>query len=197
MHLYGSTDNNDRRGDRAVSGIRALLVGTLMGLLLLAACAKQSGVTAIQPSPPVAGVPGVRTEVVTPLPAPRAEQPVKQEAQAARQESPLKDIFFDFDRSNIRPDAKVALAEDIGWLGTHATAAITIEGHCDERGTSEYNLALGERRAQAAKDYLVASGITVKHVTTVSYGKERPFILGHDESAWKWNRRAHFVVNEK
>lgn len=195
--IDSSSEGNEMRGHRRALRMKALCIGALGGLALLAACAKQSGVTAIQPSPPVAGVPGVRTEVVTPLPAPHAEQPVKQEAQAARQKSPLKDIFFDFDRSNIRPDAKAALAEDIGWLRTHATAAITIAGHCDERGTSEYNLALGERRAQAAKDYLVALGITAKHVTTVSYGKERPFILGHDESAWKWNRRAHFVVKEK
>jgi len=194
MQTDGSTNRSNKRCHRAVSGIGALLVGTLGGLLLLAACAKQSGVTAIQPPPPVAGVPGVRTEVVTPPPAPPAEQPVKQETQASRQESPLEDIFFDFDRSDIRTDAKVALTEDIGWLRTHAPAAITIEGHCDERGTSEYNLALGERRAQAAKDYLVASGINAKRVTIVSYGKERPFIIGHGEAAWKWNRRAHFVV---
>lgn len=195
MQTDRSTDSNDRRSYRAVSGIRASMIGGIGGLLLLAACAKQSGVTAIQPPPPVTG--GVRTEVVTPPHAPPAEQPIKQEAQAARQESPLKDIFFDFDRSGIRPDAKAALAEDVEWLRTHAKAAITIEGHCDERGTSEYNVALGERRAQAAKDYLAALGINAQRVTTVSYGKERPFVLGHDESAWKWNRRAHFVVERE
>lgn len=197
MHMDGSTDSNDRRCYRAVSGIRALLVGALGGVLLMAACAKQPGVTAIQPPPPVTGRPAARGEVVTLPPAPPAEQPVKQEAQAARQESPLKDIFFDFDRSAIRPDAKAALAEDVGWLRAHVTAAITIEGHCDERGTSEYNVALGERRAQAAKDYLAALGINGTRIHTVSYGKERPFVLGHDESAWKWNRRAHFVVEQE
>src|SRR5574337_491206 len=195
--IESSGEGNEMRGDRRVLRMKALCIGALGGVLLLAACAKQPGVTAIQPPPQAAGAPGARGEVVTPPPVPRPEQPVKQAAQAVRQESPLKDIFFDFDRSNIRPDAKAALAEDIGWLGTHATAAITIEGHCDERGTSEYNLALGERRAQAAKDYLVALGINAKRVTVVSYGKERPFIVGHDEYAWKWNRRAHFVVKEK
>lgn len=195
--IDGSSEGNEMRGHRKPLRMKALCMGALGGVVLLAACARQSGVTAIQPPPQAVGAPAAHGEVVTPPPVLRPEQPVKPEAQAARQESPLKDIFFDFDRSNIRPDAKAALAEDMGWLGTHATAAITIEGHCDERGTSEYNLALGERRAQAAKDYLVALGITAKRVTTVSYGKERPFILGHDESAWKWNRRAHFVVKEK
>ncbi|HLC22009.1 MAG TPA: peptidoglycan-associated lipoprotein Pal [Candidatus Methylomirabilis sp.] len=111
--------------------------------------------------------------------------------------SPLKDIFFDFDKSEIRPDAKASLAEDITWLKAHPQAAIAIEGHCDERGTSEYNLGLGERRAKATRDYLVASAIDGKRLTTVSYGKERPFVLGHDETAWKWNRRAHFVITKE
>ncbi len=71
---------------------------------------------------------------------------------------------------------------------------LTIEGHCDERGTAEYNLALGERRAKAGKDYLVAAGIPADRITTISYGKERPFVLGHDENAWKWNRRDHMVI---
>lgn len=91
---------------------------------------------------------------------------------------------------------RAALGEDTGWLRAHRTAVITIEGHCDERGTREYNLALGDRRARAAKDYLMASGIDGTHVRTVSYGSERPFALGHDESAWKQNRRDHFVVEK-
>lgn len=110
--------------------------------------------------------------------------------------SQLKDIFFDFDKSNIRDDAKPNLAEDQQWLRTNVTAQIIIEGHCDERGTAEYNLALGERRAKTTKDYLVAAGVDAKHLNIISYGKERPFVMGHDEAAWKWNRRAHFVVRE-
>jgi peptidoglycan-associated lipoprotein len=108
--------------------------------------------------------------------------------------SPLKDLFFDFDKSNIREDQKAALNEDVGWLKVNAGAKLTIEGHCDERGTAEYNLGLGERRAKAVKDYLVAAGIAADRIATISYGKERPFVLGHDESAWKWNRRGHFVI---
>ena len=113
------------------------------------------------------------------------------------QGSPLKDIFFDFDKSNIKDDAKPSLSEDIQWLKTNSAALITIEGHCDERGTAEYNLGLGERRAKAARDYLVAAGIDAKRMKMISYGKERPFVLGHDEAAWRWNRRAHFVVSER
>jgi peptidoglycan-associated lipoprotein len=108
--------------------------------------------------------------------------------------APLKDVFFDFDKSNIRDDQKAALNEDVAWLKANSRVKITLEGHCDERGTAEYNLGLGERRAKAVKDYLVAAGIAADRIATISYGKERPFVLGHDESAWKWNRRGHFVV---
>lgn len=137
------------------------------------------------------------TEAILSPPSPPREEPLAKVAQVAAKESPLKDILFDFDKAEIRPDAKSPLDEDIRWLRAHPQAAITIEGHCDERGSSEYNLGLGERRAKATKDYLVASGIDGKQIATVSYGKERPFVLGHDESAWKWNRRAHFVVTKE
>jgi len=103
-------------------------------------------------------------------------------------------VFFDFDKSAIKDDQKALMNEDVTWLKQNAAAKVTIEGHCDERGTSEYNLALGERRAKAVKDYLIAAGVAADRIATVSYGKERPFVLGHDESAWKWNRRGHFVI---
>jgi peptidoglycan-associated lipoprotein len=105
----------------------------------------------------------------------------------------LKDVFFNYDKSAVREDQKTALNDNVGWLKTNSRAKILVEGHCDERGTADYNLALGDRRAKAVKDYLVAAGIPADRVSTISYGKERPFVLGHDESAWKWNRRAHFV----
>ncbi len=124
--------------------------------------------------------------------APSAVQPA-----TALTESPLKDIFFDFDKSNIRGDAQPILDEDLQWLRANQTAQITIEGHCDERGTAEYNLALGERRAKSTRDYLVAAAVDGKRLKVISFGKERPFVLGHDESAWKRNRRAHFVVRER
>jgi peptidoglycan-associated lipoprotein len=106
----------------------------------------------------------------------------------------LKDVFFDFDKSEIRPDGKAALDENVQILKANPNMKVLIAGHCDERGTVEYNLALGERRAKAAVDYLVAAGIAQNRIRWVSYGKERPFVLGHDESAWKWNRRDHFTI---
>jgi len=129
-----------------------------------------------------------------PVPPPTAPPAVAAKEQEKAKEPTLRDIFFDFDRAEIRPDAKAPLADNVEWLQTHPKAAVTIEGHCDERGTIEYNLALGERRARATKDYLVASGVDPKRMSTVSFGKERPFVVGHDESAWQWNRRAHFVL---
>lgn len=109
----------------------------------------------------------------------------------------VTDIFFDFDQSAIRNDSKKTLADNVLWLRTNPAAKVTIEGHSDERGSSEYNLALGERRARVTRDFLVATGIEANRISTISFGKERPFVLGHDESAWKWNRRAHFTLSTK
>ena len=191
--------------------MRAFLVSAIGFGVLLSACAKRSGAVATEQPSQITGAQAagrgaeggapssslpVASERVTPTSAPPREQPVAQAAQAAYKESPLKDIFFDFDRSEIRPDAKAPLSADVAWLKVHPKAAVTIEGHCDERGTIEYNLALGGRRAKASKDYLVAAGVNGSRLKTMSYGKERPFVLGHDESAWKWNRRDHFVVVE-
>ena len=109
--------------------------------------------------------------------------------------SPLKDVFFDYDRAALTDEAKRALNENASWLKGNAQARITVEGHCDERGTAEYNLGLGDRRGKAVREYLVAAGIDGSRIRTISYGKERPFDPGHDESAWQKNRRGHFVVN--
>jgi peptidoglycan-associated lipoprotein len=109
----------------------------------------------------------------------------------------LKDTFFDFDRSDIRADQRDPLAADGSWLRKHPAVKVRVEGHCDERGTSQYNLALGERRAEEAKEYLATLGVEAKRIETVSYGKERPFAEGHAESAWSQNRRDHYVVTAK
>lgn len=127
-------------------------------------------------------------------PAPPVAPPAPVAAKEAEKEPPLGDIFFDYDQSLIRPDAKQALGKNVEWLRANTKPHLIIEGHCDERGSQEYNLALGQRRAKAAHDYLVASGIDEKRIKIISYGKERPFVVGHDESAWQWNRRAHFVL---
>ncbi len=111
------------------------------------------------------------------------------------QDSPLGDVFFDYDSSVIRPDGRDALLSNAHRLRANPDVTLTIEGHADERGTTEYNLGLGQRRAQAARDVLVAAGVAPDRISIVSYGKERPFVIGHDESAWRSNRRAHFVVS--
>jgi peptidoglycan-associated lipoprotein len=98
-------------------------------------------------------------------------------------------VYFDTDQSVIREDGRATLARQAEWLKKYTNYAITIEGHCDERGTREYNLALGERRATAVRQYLVAQGIPAQRVSTISYGKERPEVVGSDEGAWARNRR--------
>lgn len=102
-------------------------------------------------------------------------------------------VFFDTDSAELRPDAQATLAEIGAWLVKHPGKTVTIEGHCDERGTREYNLALGERRATAVANYLAAVGVDPSRMQTVSYGKERPAADGSDESVWAQNRRAVFV----
>ncbi len=106
----------------------------------------------------------------------------------------LKDINFDFDKYNIRPGDGQILSGHAAFLLKNKEVKIVIEGNCDERGTAKYNLALGERRAKAAKKYLVNAGVASKRIKTISYGKERPLDPGHDEDAWAKNRRDHFVV---
>lgn len=109
----------------------------------------------------------------------------------------LKMIHFDFDKYDIRPGDAEILKDNAAVLKKFSTVKIQIEGHCDERGTIEYNLALGERRASSAKKYLISLGVPEDRISTISYGEERPFDPGHDEEAWAKNRRAHFVVLSK
>ncbi len=99
-------------------------------------------------------------------------------------------VFFDFDKYNLRPKARNILQRQAAWLTKYPSVVISVEGHCDERGTREYNLALGERRANSAKNYLVALGVNPKRIRTISYGKERPAVAGSNDAAWAQNRRA-------
>ncbi len=103
-------------------------------------------------------------------------------------------VLFDTDRSSIRGDQRPILERQAGWMQTHSSVRVQVEGHADERGTREYNLALGQRRANAARDVLIAGGVASGRITTISYGKDRPVGLGSDESAWAQNRRAVTVV---
>ena len=112
-------------------------------------------------------------------------------------DSPLKPLFFELDSSEVSGEGQRVLQDNATIMKKYPAWQITIEGHCDERGTAEYNLALGERRALAAKNYLVSLGIPADKVKTVSYGKEFPFAPGHDDGAWRQNRRAHFVITAK
>jgi peptidoglycan-associated lipoprotein len=105
-------------------------------------------------------------------------------------------VFFAFNESDISAEARATLDRQAAWLKKYGSVAVTIEGHCDERGTREYNLALGERRATAIKNYLVADGISAARVKTISYGKERPAVLGNNEAAWAQNRRGVTVVTQ-
>ncbi|MEW6079899.1 MAG: peptidoglycan-associated lipoprotein Pal [Thermodesulfobacteriota bacterium] len=132
-----------------------------------------------------------KAEAAPAAPQPAAvEEPVDQERLAFEKE----DIYFAFDKSDLSADAQSILKKKAAWLDKNPDAAVTIEGHCDERGTNEYNIALGERRATSARDFLVNLGTDLTRLTTISFGEERPVDAGHTEDAWSKNRRAHFVL---
>ncbi|CAA7625650.1 peptidoglycan-associated lipoprotein Pal [Magnetospirillum sp. UT-4] len=105
-------------------------------------------------------------------------------------------VFFDYDKSALRTDAKATLDKQVAWLKKYPTYKMTIEGHADERGTREYNLALGERRANSVKEYMVGAGLPKDRIKTISYGKERPVALGSNEAAWSQNRRGVTVLSK-
>jgi len=140
------------------------------------------------PPPPVVAAPAP-SPAPAPAPAPALPPPAQ-----FREVAALAPIHFDFDKSDIRPDAARILDGNIDWLKSHPDAAILIEGHCDERGTNEYNIALGDRRATATMKYLTARGVPAGRITTISYGEERPVCTAHGEACWANNRRAHFLA---
>jgi peptidoglycan-associated lipoprotein len=177
-----------------------------VGFLALAAAAFAVACsTKPKPTPPPAPTPEpvstptvVTTEPPAPTPAPTPKVDRSDLAGSLDQVSGfLKPAFFDYDKADIRSDARDVLAANATWLKKYPSVRFTIEGHADERGTAQYNLALGDRRANAAKDYVVSLGVDASRIKTVSYGKERPFTTGHDEDSWQKNRRAHFVVTAK
>ena len=168
----------------------ATLLGLLIVLALAPGCSSRKKVT------PEANVEPPPTESVPPAP-PASETTPPPSTEPTGERLTLEDAFFDFDDYSLRQDAKSALEKDGKYLEMNSAVKAVIEGHCDERGSVEYNLALGEKRALAAKTYLVSLGIPADRLRTVSYGKEFPFDPGHDEGAWSKNRRAHFVVTSK
>jgi peptidoglycan-associated lipoprotein len=132
-----------------------------------------------------------RISVAPPPPAPpAAHQPTVQELF----DKEVKDAFFDYDKADIRSDARDALSSTAQFLRSYPQIKVVLQGHCDERGSTEYNLALGDRRAAAAKQFLVSLGISADRVETVSYGKEKPFCTASTEDCWQQNRRGHFVM---
>ena len=150
-----------------------------------AAPAAPAAPSAAEPSaPPVPSGSAVNPPPFRPAPVPAIQ----------KDEGSFENIYFDFDQSVIRDDAKPILLVVASYLKNNPKFKLIIEGHCDERGTSEYNMALGQRRADATRAYLVNLGIPASRMTTVSYGKERPMVEGHDETAWSKNRRAVFVL---
>ena len=118
-------------------------------------------------------------------------------AAAEKEQTAFEDIYFVFDKSTIEPEAREILKRLASLLGSNKNYSLVVEGHCDERGTVEYNLALGQRRADAAMKYLVDLGLDKESIKTITYGKERPLDPGHDEEAWAKNRRAHFLTTLK
>jgi peptidoglycan-associated lipoprotein len=130
------------------------------------------------------------TVSVPPPPVVKAPEPTLQELF----DRAVKDAYFEYDKADVRPDARDALSQTAQFLRSYPQIKVVIEGHCDERGSTEYNLALGDRRAAAAKQFLVSLGITADRMETVSYGKERPFCSASTEECYQQNRRAHIVM---
>jgi peptidoglycan-associated lipoprotein len=189
----------------------ATLLPILSLTLLLAGCPKRPAMTAATAPPPVppAAVAPPTPAAPAPTPAPVAPAPVAPPTAAPapapapappkeyRSNAALKQIFFAFDKSDIRPADAQTLADSAAYLKANPNQLVLIEGHCDERGTSEYNLALGERRAKAAANFLVSSGVEASRITTISYGKERPVCTDKNEACWSKNRNDTFLTKDK
>lgn len=188
------------------SRVRIAVFSLMLMALVSGACAKKvTPVAKPAPPPTMGGTPGTPPEPPQPVSEPTVvpPMPLPEDAIGSKslddlnRDSPLQPVFFELDSAEISGDGQLALQQNATVLRQYDTWQITIEGHADERGSAEYNLALGERRALAARDYLVSLGIPATRLRTVSYGKEFPFDPGHTEAAWSKNRRAHFVITGK
>lgn len=171
--------------------MRFKYLGLIAAVALIAACE-----TAPEESAATSGAGDTAAPAVTAAApsAPAEAAPLKAMGPAPGSQEDLEAnvgdrVFFDFDKSSLKPEAQTVLQRQAAWLKSNPSVRVTIEGHCDERGTREYNLALGERRANAVKDYLTALGIDRSRVKTISYGKERPVAMGSNAAAWAQNRR--------
>ena len=181
----------------------AYLVVPLLALtLFLVGCPKRPATTgAVAPAPPApqaapAPPPPAPAPAPAPAPPPPAPAPVAKPSEFERNPN-LKTVYFDFDKYDIRPNDAKTLDGNAAWLKANANNLVLIEGHCDERGTNEYNLALGEKRAKASMNYLVAQGVQASRITIISYGKERPVCTEKTETCWAQNRRDDFLTKER
>ncbi len=191
-HPKGRLRSARGRGDR-LARVRRLQIQEAAGRQAAAASTGDDARRAAAAGP---GRPDQESPIVT-APAVAEDPMVARSVDDLNRDSPLRAAFFEYDSADLTAEARSVLDADAATLKKYRTWAVTIEGHCDERGTAEYNLALGERRAVAAQAYLVSLGIPADRLRTVSYGKEFPFDAGHDEAAYAKNRRAHFVITGK
>jgi len=178
----------------------------LTTVMTVGACGKKAAPPLPAPPPPPPAAPAQPPPPPPPTPPAPAPAPAtltedqifaQKSLDQLNAEKPLGDVFFDLDESTIRDDAKSLLQRNADWMKRWASTAITVEGHCDARGSSEYNLALGTRRANSVKDYLASLGVSASRVTVISKGKEQPFCTTDEESCWQQNRRGHFIVTAK
>jgi peptidoglycan-associated lipoprotein len=174
-----------RKMQKKIWLVIALLL-VIPGLLITVGCQKKAVTQAKTPAPAAAPAPAAKQ----PAPAPAQVTPAGTSGMIMQE-----DIFFEFDKSTLTPSAQDNLMRKAAWLRDNSNVTVTIEGHCDERGTNEYNLALGDRRADSAKAFLVDLGIASSRLTTISYGEERPLCMQQNEECWAKNRRGHFVIN--
>ena len=188
---------------KRIAGIVALVLIVGFGV---AACSKKTPAIAPPPPPmPTAPAPPPPPQPPPPAPPPPTTQAPLTEEQIFAQKSldqlnaerPLMDVFFDLDSSTIREDSRGSLQKNADWMKRWTSTRVTVEGHCDERGSAEYNLALGERRANAVKAYLVGLGIPGDRVAIVSKGEEAPVCTDHNDACWQQNRRGHFMITAK
>jgi peptidoglycan-associated lipoprotein len=184
------------------------LMSLLLAGLMITGCAKRPATTAAQaaaPAPASSPAPAPSPSAPPPAAAPappapaaaapaQAPRPVPKEFMAV---AALKEVYFDFDKYDIRAEDAKTLDANAAWLKSNGDNLVLIEGHCDERGTNEYNLALGERRAKSTMNYLVSQGIQANRITIISYGEERPVCTDKTEACWAKNRRANFLVKPR